>query len=87
MPHSKRREQSVKATCNGSKKRMSLRCTSTLLINVIHAQIILFHHPHKRILVVHDNSTTIGVFFLRGIPGASASNYSEERRICTFGGC
>jgi hypothetical protein len=54
--------------------------------HVINAQILLFHHPHKCILVVHDNSSTIGVFFLRGISLAFASNCSEERRICTSGG-
>jgi hypothetical protein len=46
--------------------------------HVINIQILLFHHPHKRILVVHKDSSTIGVFFLRGISLVFASNCSEE---------
>jgi len=52
---------------------------------VKNAQIPLFHHSHKRILVVHDDSSTIGVFLLRGICWPFASNRPEERRFCTGG--
>jgi hypothetical protein len=47
--------------------------------HVKNTQILLFHHPHKRILVVHNDSSTIGVFFLRGIHKPFASKCREMR--------
>jgi len=47
--------------------------------HVKNTQILLFHHPHKRILVVHNDSSTIGVFFLRGIHKPFASKCWEMR--------